>query len=172
MVESTLLSSSPSKTLPLSSIENSRPSQLLNNFDDDVKSTTCKDVAVNTDLKLKSDKETNTSNFIDDTVKMGISMSDDEFELFVKEQAADCYWEIIAERYRLTLDDRLLENQQLHEIVEELNKENEQLRAISEHSEYLKNIFNKVTSEYDSGIDLCMTGSESIESPAKRQKLV
>ena len=78
-----------------------------------------------------------------------------------QERAADCYWKIFAERTRIELDDQLRENQQvnffgsnyefyvclpfkLHNLLEQLNKENEFLQAKSEHCEYLTHVFNVI----------------------------
>ncbi len=74
---------------------------------------------------------------------------------------------------------------QLHELLDELTKDNEQLQTKNEHCEYLTNVFNvcidffdciiilfelfiqSITSEYDSGIELHIID----ESPmSKRQK--
>ncbi len=74
---------------------------------------------------------------------------------------------------------------QLHELLDELTKDNEQLQTKNEHCEYLTNVFNvclflfeylilfflifiqSITSEYDSGIELHVID----ESPKpKRQK--
>ncbi|CAF0754154.1 unnamed protein product [Rotaria sordida] len=95
-------------------------------------------------------------------------MNDKEFEKFVKIHASDCYWRILAERSRIKLEDQLQENQQLHELLDELTKENEQLQRKSEQCEYLTNIFNSIMSEHDSGIELNIID----ESPvSKRQKV-
>ncbi|CAF0979597.1 unnamed protein product [Rotaria sordida] len=152
-------SSSPSKKnfFRLNSIENYSTSLF--------KST--QSICVQTDIIEKSSKYTNTPNFLDDMLIQGKNMNDNEFEKFIKDRASDCYWKILAERARIKLDDELRENRQLHELLEELTKENEQLQAKSEHCEYLTNVFNSMTSEYDSGIELHITD----ESPmSKRQK--
>ncbi|CAF4778235.1 unnamed protein product [Rotaria sp. Silwood1] len=82
--------------------------------------------------------------------------------------APDCYWQILAERTRIKLEGQLRENRQLHELLDELTKENEKLQSKSEQCEYLTNIFNSIMSEHDSGIELHIID----ESPAsKRQKV-
>ncbi|CAF2104574.1 unnamed protein product [Rotaria magnacalcarata] len=124
-------------------------------------------ICVQTDIIQNTSKCTNTPNYLDDMLIQGKNMNDDEFEKFIKDRASDCYWKILAERARIKLDDELKENQQLHELLDELTKENEKLQVKNEHCEYLTNVFNSMTSEYDSGIELHITD----ESPmSKRQK--
>ncbi|CAF3248419.1 unnamed protein product [Rotaria socialis] len=124
-------------------------------------------ICVQTDTIQNTSQCTNTPNYLDDMLIQGKNMNDDEFEKFIKGRASDCYWKILAERARIKLDDELRENQQLHELLDELTKENEKLQAKNEHCEYLTNVFNSMTSEYDSGIELHITD----ESPmSKRQK--
>ncbi|CAM4858599.1 unnamed protein product [Rotaria socialis] len=151
-------------------------------------------ICVQTDTIQNTSQCTNTPNYLDDMLIQGKNMNDDEFEKFIKDpsynsaciqskylirflfiyiafniscRASDCYWKILAERARIKLDDELRENQQLHELLDELTKENEKLQAKNEHCEYLTNVFNSMTSEYDSGIELHITD----ESPmSKRQK--
>jgi hypothetical protein len=151
------LSPSKKKVSRLNSIENYSPVLF--------KST--QSICIQTDIIEKCSKSTNTPNYLDDMLTQGKYMNDDEFEKFIKDRASDCYWKILAERARIKLDDELRENRQLHELLDELTKENEQLQAKNEHCEYLTNVFNSITSEYDSGIELHITD----ESPMpKRQK--
>ncbi|CAF3935744.1 unnamed protein product [Adineta steineri] len=151
------LSPSKKKIFRLNSIENYLPTRC--------KST--QSISIQTDINDKCSKYTNTPNYLDDMLIQGKNMTDDEFEKFIKDRASDCYWKILAERARIKLDTELRENRQLHELLDELTKENEQLHAKNEHCEYLTNVFNSITSEYDSGIELHITD----ESPvSKRQK--
>jgi len=80
-------------------------------------------------------------------IQTGLRMSTDEFEAFVQKTAPESYWHIMAEHYRAKLAEVTRENQQLHEIVDELSKDNDNLRAIADHCEYLTDIIEKLTSE-------------------------
>ncbi|UJR23508.1 hypothetical protein I4U23_026506 [Adineta vaga] len=82
----------------------------------------------------------------------GKTMNDKEFEMFIKVRAIDRYWKLLAERARIHLEDQLEENRQLHELLQELNKENEQLN----------NVCDSILSEYDSGIELHTTNDSQI----------
>ncbi|CAF0852131.1 unnamed protein product [Rotaria sp. Silwood1] len=125
-------------------------------------------MCIQTDVIEKYSKSTNTPNSFDDIIMQGNHMNDNEFEKFVKSHAPDCYWQILAERTRIKLEGQLRENRQLHELLDELTKENEKLQSKSEQCEYLTNIFNSIMSEHDSGIELHIID----ESPAsKRQKV-
>jgi uncharacterized protein (DUF1778 family) len=128
---------------------------------------TTQSISIQTDRIEQSSKSTNTPNYLDEMLIQGKDMNDEQFEKFIQDRASDCYWKILAERTRIKLDDQLRENRQLHELLDELTKENEQLQAKNEHCEYLTNVFNSITSEYDSGIELHIID----ESPmSKRQK--
>ncbi|CAF1507619.1 unnamed protein product [Adineta steineri] len=82
-------------------------------------------------------------------IKAGSRMSTNEFESYVQKTAPESYWHIMAEHYRIKLDDVTRENQQLHEIVDGLSKDNDNLRAVADHCEYLTDIIEKLTSEDD-----------------------
>ncbi|CAF1135696.1 unnamed protein product [Adineta ricciae] len=143
------------KLFRLNSVENHAPLKRV------------KSVAIQTDRMEKSSTSTNTPNYLDDMLIQGKNMNDEDFQKFIKERASDCYWKISAERARTKLDEELRENRQLHELLDELSKENDHLRAKSEHCVYLTNVFNSMTSEYDSGIEVPAID----ESPvSKRQK--
>ncbi|UJR25394.1 hypothetical protein I4U23_006742 [Adineta vaga] len=155
-----LISSSPvkKKFLRLNSIENYAPI---------VRSKSTQSIAIQTNRTEKLSKYTNTPNYLDEMLIQGKNMNDEDFEKLIKERASDCYWKVLAERARMKLDEELRENRQLHELFNELTKENDHLQAKHEHCEYLTNVFNSITSEYDSGIELHITD----ESPvSKRQK--
>ncbi|CAF0823815.1 unnamed protein product [Adineta ricciae] len=107
--------------------------------------------------------QTQWQNF-DQLVLEGKTMNDTEFEMFIKVRAEKHYWKLLAERARLQLEDQLQENQQLHQLLDELTKENEQLQIKSEQCEYLNNIFNSIMSENDSGIELHTTNESQTHS--------
>jgi uncharacterized protein YeeX (DUF496 family) len=88
-----------------------------------------------------------------------------EFEEFIRIHASDCYWKILAERARRQLEDQLRDNRQLHELLDELTKENEQLQMKNEQCEYLTNIFHSIISEYDNGIEMHIID----KSPGRKQ---
>ncbi|CAF0820807.1 unnamed protein product [Adineta ricciae] len=100
----------------------------------------------------------------DQIVLEGKTMNDTEFEMFIKVRAEKQYWKLLAERARLQLEDQLHENQQLHQLLDELTKENEQLQIKSEQCEYLNNVFNSIMSENDSGIELHTTNESQTHS--------
>ncbi|CAF0933616.1 unnamed protein product [Adineta ricciae] len=80
-------------------------------------------------------------------VQAGTRMSAQEFEAFVQKTAPESYWHIMAEHYRVKLEDVTRENQQLHEIIDDLNADNNNLRVVADHCEYLTDIIEKLTSE-------------------------
>ncbi|CAF0822241.1 unnamed protein product [Adineta steineri] len=109
-------------------------------------------IGIQTDLIGKYAE--NISDYLNNILIQGKTMNDNDFEKFVKVYAIDSYWKVLAERARIKLDEQLQENRQLHELVDELTKENEELQTKNEQCEYLTNIFNSIISEYDSGIEL------------------
>ncbi|CAF0749409.1 unnamed protein product [Adineta steineri] len=109
-------------------------------------------IGIQTDLIGKYAE--NISDYLNNILMQGKTMNDNDFEKFVKVYAIDSYWKVLAERARIKLDEQLQENRQLHELVDELTKENEELQTKNEQCEYLTNIFNSIISEYDSGIEL------------------
>ncbi|CAM4875861.1 unnamed protein product [Rotaria socialis] len=59
---------------------------------------------------------------------------------FNLDQAPNFYWEILAERARIKLVDQLRENQQLHELLDELINERGELEEKKQQYENFKNI--------------------------------
>ncbi|CAF1040108.1 unnamed protein product [Rotaria sordida] len=88
-----------------------------------------------------------TNHDISSIIQVGIRMPTNEFEKFVPKTSPESYWHIMAEHYRIKLEEVTRENHQLHEIVDGLNKDNENLRAVADHCEYLTDIIEKLTSE-------------------------
>ncbi|CAF2018713.1 unnamed protein product [Rotaria magnacalcarata] len=89
------------------------------------------------------------SHDIPSLVQVGVRMPTNEFEQFIRKAAPDSYWHIMAEHYRIKLEEVTRENQQLHDIVDGLNKDNENLRAVADHCEYLTDIIERLTSDND-----------------------
>ncbi|CAF4084750.1 unnamed protein product [Rotaria sp. Silwood2] len=87
------------------------------------------------------------TNDIPSIIRAGLRMPTNEFDIFVQKTAPTSYWQIMAEHYRIKLAEATRENQQLHEIVDGLNKDNENLHAVADHCEYLTDIIEKLTSE-------------------------
>ncbi|CAM4875865.1 unnamed protein product [Rotaria socialis] len=65
---------------------------------------------------------------------------------FNLDQAPNFYWEILAERARIKLVDQLRENQQLHELLDELINERGELEEKKQQYENFKNIIEKIMS--------------------------
>ncbi|UJR20880.1 hypothetical protein I4U23_023989 [Adineta vaga] len=80
-------------------------------------------------------------------IEAGSRMSTNEFESYVQKIAPESYWHIMSEHYRMKLEEVLRENQQLHDIVDSLNEDNNNLREVADHCEYLTDIIEKLTSE-------------------------
>ncbi|CAF0880715.1 unnamed protein product [Rotaria sp. Silwood1] len=120
------------------------------------KSSTKKNAPVIIDAKIVKKKSAvckqlipieETTPDISSIIRTGLRMPTNEFETFVQKTAPNSYWHIMAEHYRIKLEEVTRENQQLHEIVDGLNKDNENLRAVADHCEYLTDIIEKLTSE-------------------------
>ncbi|CAF3749434.1 unnamed protein product [Rotaria socialis] len=88
----------------------------------------------------ESSNVTNKSNYLNNILMEGKNMSDVDFKNFIKNQAPNFYWEILAERARIKLVDQLRENQQLHELLDELINERGQLEEKKQQYENFKNI--------------------------------
>ncbi|CAF4150837.1 unnamed protein product [Rotaria magnacalcarata] len=88
----------------------------------------------------ESSNVTNKSNYLNNILMEGKNMSDVDFKIFIKNQAPNFYWEILAERARIKLVDQLRENQQLHELLDELINERGELEEKKQQYENFKNI--------------------------------
>jgi len=94
---------------------------------------------------------------IPNIVEAGARMSAGEFEAFVQKMAPESFWPIMAEYYRLKLEESTRENQQLHDIVDALEKDNEHLRPIADHCEYLTNMLEKlIGDDNDAKASVCV----------------
>ncbi|CAF0857346.1 unnamed protein product [Didymodactylos carnosus] len=96
-------------------------------------------IGVSTDVTIPfvqtEDKQTMT-----EIVNDGMNMNEQLFDMCVAAVAPESYWKIVAEKRRLAIEETQNENAQLHELINELNKENEQLRGIAEQCQYLNQI--------------------------------
>ncbi|CAF4700343.1 unnamed protein product, partial [Rotaria sp. Silwood2] len=130
--QSTSLSPSQTKHLKKKNSAQNYPSSLIKS-----KPPVC----IETDYIEESSKVTNKSNYLNDILMDGKYMNDVDFENLIKDQASDFYWEVLAERARIKLVDQHRENQQLHELLDELIKEHRQLEEKTQPYENLINIF-------------------------------
>ncbi|CAF3008813.1 unnamed protein product, partial [Rotaria sp. Silwood2] len=135
--QSTSLSPSQTKHLKKKNSAQNYPSSLIKS-----KPPVC----IETDYIEESSKVTNKSNYLNDILMDGKYMNDVDFENLIKDQASDFYWEVLAERARIKLVDQHRENQQLHELLDELIKEHRQLEEKTQPYENLINIFKKIMS--------------------------
>ncbi|UJR20878.1 hypothetical protein I4U23_023987 [Adineta vaga] len=118
--------------------------------------TTAQSIGINTDqIQFTRDIGSNTPNYAEQMTKaIENGNGADEFvQMLMQNEASEAYWKLMTERRKKAIEETIIENQQLHNLVDDLNKENEQLRVLSSHCDYLQNVLNSFTHEHDSLLD-------------------
>ncbi|XP_006872891.1 PREDICTED: geminin-like [Chrysochloris asiatica] len=81
-------------------------------------------------------------------------VTQEAFDLMIKENPSSQYWKEVAEKRRKALYDTLKENEKLHKEIEEkdneiarLKKENKELAEVAEHVQYMAEVIERLTHE-------------------------
>ncbi|CAF1063439.1 unnamed protein product [Adineta ricciae] len=144
---------SPTKLSLLHSIENNRSGNQKG------KSSTLsipQSIGVNTEqIQCTRDAGSNTPNYAEQMARaMENGSGTEEFvQMLLQNEASEAYWKIVTERRKEAIEDTILENQQLHNLIDGLSKENDQLRVVAGHHDYLQSVLNSFTHEHDSLLD-------------------
>ncbi|CAF1472353.1 unnamed protein product [Adineta steineri] len=145
---------SPSKLHLLHSIENNRTT---NQKAKTSTINTTQNIGINTDqIQFNRDIGTNTPNYAEQMTKAlekNNNAAGEIVQMLMQNEASEAYWKLMTERRKQAYEETTNENQQLHNFVEDLSKENEQLRKVSSHCDYLQNVLNSFTHEHDSLLD-------------------
>ncbi|CAF1040127.1 unnamed protein product [Rotaria sordida] len=140
---------SPSKFILLHPTENHRTTcQKTKN--------TTQNMSTNTDdIQFNHDISTNTPNYAEQmaTALDNGNTAEEIVQMLMQNEASESYWKLISERRKQAIEETVIENEQLHNVIDDLSKENEQLRALSDHCDYLQNVLNSFTNEHDSLLD-------------------
>ncbi|CAF0986794.1 unnamed protein product [Rotaria sp. Silwood1] len=144
---------SPSKFILLHPIENHRTTcQKTKNSP----LNTTQNISTNTDnIQLNRDISTNTPNYAEQMAKAldNGNAAEEIVQMLMQNEASESYWKLMTERRKEAIEETIVENQQLHNLIDDLSKENEQLRILSGHCDYLQNVLNSFTNEHDSLLD-------------------
>lgn len=74
------------------------------------------------------------------------TISQEAYDLMVKDEVPVEYWKDLAEQRRIALENALKENEELHEQVELLQAENEHLQKLADQALPLAELFKEVAS--------------------------
>ncbi|XP_055470491.1 geminin [Psammomys obesus] len=81
-------------------------------------------------------------------------VTQEAFDLMIKENPSSQYWKEVAEKRRKALYEALKENEKLHKEIEQkdseiarLKKENEELAAVAEHVQYMAEVIERLSNE-------------------------
>ncbi|KAL4236531.1 hypothetical protein ACF0H5_004916 [Mactra antiquata] len=112
---------------------------------------------------IQQDSETQTEDKNAPNVKVTDSHNDSGFgvtdidqeayDLMVKDPIPENYWRELAEERRLSLAEALAENEMLHQSMEELKEENQNLSLLAGQAEHLASVLNNVLGGDDDADD-------------------
>ncbi|XP_021568737.1 geminin isoform X2 [Carlito syrichta] len=81
-------------------------------------------------------------------------VTQEAFDLMIKENPSSQYWKEVAEKRRKALYEALKENEKLHKEIEQkdneiarLKKENKQLAEVAEHVQYMAEVIERLSGE-------------------------
>ncbi|XP_005403416.1 PREDICTED: geminin isoform X1 [Chinchilla lanigera] len=81
-------------------------------------------------------------------------VTQEAFDLMIKENPSSQYWKEVAEKRRKALYEALKENEKLHKEIEQkdneiarLKKENKELAEVAEHVQYMAEVIERLSSE-------------------------
>ncbi|CAF1928052.1 unnamed protein product [Rotaria magnacalcarata] len=144
---------SPSKFLLLHPIENHRTANQKSknatlNLTQNVSTTTEQN-------QINHDMSTNTPNYAEQMAKAldTGNTADEIVQMLMQDEASESYWQLMTERRKRAIEETVTENQELHNLIDDLSKENEHLRVLSGHCDYLQNVLNSFITEHDSLLD-------------------
>ncbi|CAF2494759.1 unnamed protein product [Rotaria sp. Silwood2] len=78
-------------------------------------------------------------------------------------EATESYWKLMTERRRQATEETNIENQQLHTFIDDLSKENDKLRIVANHRDYLQSLLETLTADNDSLLDETNTDDSPID---------
>ncbi|CAF0858557.1 unnamed protein product [Adineta steineri] len=84
-------------------------------------------------------------------------------EEIVQVETSESYWKLITEQRQQAIEKANTENQQLHTLIDDISKENDKLRIIANHCDYLQNILETVNAENISHLNETNTTDNSLD---------
>ncbi|CAF4342935.1 unnamed protein product, partial [Adineta steineri] len=78
-------------------------------------------------------------------------------------ETSESYWKLITEQRQQAIEKANTENQQLHTLIDDISKENDKLRIIANHCDYLQNILETVNAENISHLNETNTTDNSLD---------
>ncbi|XP_045158761.2 geminin-like isoform X2 [Mercenaria mercenaria] len=101
----------------------------------------CKETEAQTDVTGATGVQTVTDSHNDSGAA---DLDQEAYDLMARDPIPESYWRELAEERRLSLAEALTENEQLHQSMEELKEENQNLSLLASQAEHLASVLNDV----------------------------
>ncbi|CAF1161560.1 unnamed protein product [Rotaria sp. Silwood1] len=123
-------------------------------------------VEINTEqIQFNRDIGTNTPNYAEQIARAidNGNAVEEVTQMLIEAEASESYWKLMTERRQKAIEETNIENQQLHTLIDDLSKENDKLRIVANHCDYLQNLLETVTVENDSLLDETTTDDSPLD---------